>query len=297
VKLPPPRIDLRGLQAVKVGASRFSLDDPYYLILTMRWPTFLLAVGGAYLVTNLLFAVIYWIEPGSVNNARPGSFGDAFFFSVETLATVGYGTMTPGTTYGHVMATVEIFFGLFLIALVTGGFFARFARPQPRLVFSDTAVIAPYDGGHALMVRVASRRMQAISEASARISYLREVRVGETTYRRFTELPLERGNIPVLSLSWTLIHQIGPDSPLFECTTEVLRKEAPTLLVSVSGFDEAISSVINDRHTYRPEDIRVGHVFANIIRDLPGGFIELDLTRIHDTAPAAQLVDQVLIES
>lgn len=278
---------------MKVGASRFSLDDPYYLILAMRWPTFLVSVGAAYMVTNLIFAVFYWLAPSAVSNARPGSFADAFFFSVETLATVGYGVMTPATAYGHTVATVEIFTGLFLTALVTGGFFARFARPQPRLVFSDTAVIAPYEGGHALMVRVASRRMQAISEVSARISYLREVKVGDTIYRRFTELPLERSSIPVLSLSWTMIHLIDPDSPLYDCTIDAIRKEAPSLLVSITGFDEAISSLVNDRHTYRPEDFRIGHVFANIIRDLPGGFLELDLTRIHDTSPVGRPSDPI----
>jgi inward rectifier potassium channel len=285
VKLPPPRIDLRGLRAVKVGVSRFSIDDPYYLILSMHWATFLVSVLGIFLATNLIFASLYWLGPGSVSNARPGAFGDAFFFSVETLATVGYGVMTPATVYGHGVATVEIFVGMFLTALLTGAFFARFSRPRPRLVFSKPAVIAPYENGWALMVRVASRRLQGISEANARISYLRHVPLGETRFRRFTELPLVRSNIPVLSLSWTLIHPIDEQSPLFNLTAERLAEEAPSLMVSITGFDEAISSIVNDRNSYSPEDIRHGHVFANILRDLPGGFIELDITRIHDTAP------------
>jgi inward rectifier potassium channel len=283
VKLPPPRIDLRGLQAVKVGVSRFAIDDPYYLVLTMRWPTFLVAVLAFYVAINLLFATLFWLAPGSVSNARPGSFGDAFFFSVETLATVGYGAMTPATTYGHILSTAEIFVGMFLTALVTGAFFARFARPKPRLVFSDVAVIAPYDGRQALMVRVASRRLQGISEATARISYLRDVPVGDGRLRRFSELKLVSGNIPILSLSWTLIHPIDRQSPLYEMSAERLKAEAPSLMVSITGFDEAISSTINDRKVYRQEDVRFGHVFDNILRDLPGGFIELDITRIHDT--------------
>jgi inward rectifier potassium channel len=168
VKLPPPRIDLRGLTAVKVGVRRFAVDDPYYLILTLRWPTFLGMVLGIYLAVNLLFAMLFWLVPGSVNNAPAGAFGAAFFFSVETLATVGYGFMTPATVYGHSIATAEIFVGMFLTALVTGAFFARFARPQARLVFSESAVIGPYEGRQALMFRVASRRMQGISEATAR---------------------------------------------------------------------------------------------------------------------------------
>jgi inward rectifier potassium channel len=279
------------MQAVKVGVSRFSVDDPYYLVLSMRWPTFLASVLLMFLVANLLFAALYWLVPGSISNARPGAFSDAFFFSVETLATVGYGVMTPATAYGHGIATAEIFVGMFLTALVTGAFFARFARPRPRLVFSDTAVITPYEDGRALMMRVASRRLQGISETSARISYLHDHAIGGTRFRRFNELKLVRANIPVLSLSWTLIHKIDEDSPLWGVTAERLEAEAPTLLVSVNGFDEAISSTINDRKTYQAANVRVDHVFADILRDLPGGFIELDLTRIHDTVPLSGATD------
>jgi inward rectifier potassium channel len=295
VKLPPPRIDLRGLQAVKVGVSRFAIDDPYYLVLTMRWPTFLACVFAGYMAVNLVFAVLFWLAPGSVSGSHPGGFGDAFFFSVETLATVGYGAMTPATVYGHVVATGEIFVGMFMTALVTGAFFARFARPRPRLVFSEVAVITPYDRRQALMVRVASRRLQAISEASARISYLRDEPVGDNRFRRFSELKLVRSNIPVLSLSWTLIHLIDEQSPLYGLTAERLLAEAPSLMVSITGFDEAISSTINDRKVYRQEDVRFGHVFDNILRDLPGGFIELDITRIHDTSPVAAPADPLAV--
>jgi len=287
VKLSPPRIKLAGLQAVKVGVSRFSVDDPYYLVLSMRWATFLVSVLLLFVVANLLFATLYWLAPGAVTNARPGAFGDAFFFSVETLATVGYGVMTPATVYGHSIATAEIFVGMFLTALVTGAFFARFARPRARLVFSDVAVVAPYEDGRALMMRVASRRLQGISEASARLSYLHERHVGDTRFRRFTELKLERQSIPVLSLSWTIIHKIDEDSPLWNMTAERIAEEQPTIMVSLSGFDEAISSAINDRKTYRAENIRVAHVFTDILRDLPEGFLELDITRIHDTVPIA----------
>ncbi len=284
---------MRGLSAIKVGVNRFSLADPYYFVLAMRWPTFLAAVLLVFLATNLLFASLYLAQPGAVANVRPGAFIDAFFFSVETLATVGYGVMTPATLYGHVVATSEIFVGMFLTALVTGAFFARFARPQARLVFSDFAVIAPYEGRDALMARVASRRLQGISEATARISYLRAEPVGDLQFRRFHELKLVRRNIPVLSLSWTLIHVIDEDSPMWGLTEERMAAEAPTFMVSITGFDEAISSQINDRKVYNSETIRFGHAFTDILRDLPGGFIELDITRIHDTRPAAPKLVEV----
>jgi inward rectifier potassium channel len=287
VKLPPPRVELSGLSAVKVGVRRFSIDDPYYLVLAMRWPTFLGAVLGMFLAVNLVFAALYWLAPDAVANVPRGDYLRAFFFSVETLATVGYGVMTPASTYGHVVATVEIFVGMFLTALATGAFFARFARPQSRLLFSESAVIAPYEGGRAVMLRVVSRRLQGISEASARILCLREHTVGETRMRRFIELALVRSNVPVLSLSWTLIHPIDEQSPLWNLTPEQIETEAPTLMVSVSGFDEAISAQITDRKTYRASDLRFDHTFVDIIRDLPNGQIELDITRIHDTEPRA----------
>jgi inward rectifier potassium channel len=289
MKLPPPRIDLRGFTAVKVGVHRFSLADPYYLVLSMRWPAFLLTVLAVFMGANLLFAALYWMAPGAVANARPGAFGDAFFFSVETLATVGYGVMTPATVYGHSVATAEIFVGMFLTALATGAFFARFARPSARMVFSDTAVVAPYEGGQALMMRVASRRLQGISEATARLNYFRNEAYSEGRFRRFDELKLVRNSIPVLSLSWTLIHVIDEKSPLFGMTEERMAAEAPVMMLSITGFDEAISSLINDRRSYRREDLRFDHVFVDVLRDLPNQMIELDLTRIHDTRPVVVL--------
>lgn len=270
---------------------RFSLADPYYFILAMRWSTFLAVVLGVFLATNLLFAVVYWAVPGSISNARAGAFSDAFFFSIETLATVGYGVMTPATFYGHAMASTEIFVGMFLTALTTGAFFARFARPSARMVFSETAVVAPYGAGQALMVRVASRRLQGISEATARLNYFRNEAYGEGRFRRFDELKLVRTSIPVLTLSWTLIHVIDEESPLFGMTDERMAAEAPAIMLSIRGFDEAISAPVNDRQTYRRENMRFGHVFIDMLRDLPDGMIELDLTRIHDTRQAAVVQD------
>ena len=289
MKLPPPRIDLRGFSAVKVGVRRFSLADPYYLVLSMSWSAFLAVVAVVFLATNLLFATLYWAASGSVANVRPGAFGDAFFFSVETLATVGYGVMTPATVYGHLVASFEIFVGMFLTALATGAFFARFARPSARMVFSETAVVAPYEGGRALMMRLASRRLQGISEVTARLHYFRNEPTSEGRFRRFDELKLVRSSMPVLSLSWTLIHIIDETSPLWGMSDERMLTEAPVIMLSIQGFDEAISAPINDRKSYRRADLRFDHSFVDILRDLDDGMIELDITRIHDTRPARVL--------
>lgn len=277
------------MRAVKLGAPGLDLTDPYYLLLQMRWSTFVIAVLLGYLGVNLVFAALYWAAPGAVANARPHSFFDAFFFSTETLATVGYGVMSPGNLYGHLVATTEIIVGLFLTALVTGGFFARFARPQARLIFSDSAVIAPYEGGRALMLRVASRRAHSISEVVGRISALPTMRTRDLhALRRFVELPLVRRELPILSLSWTMIHPIDEQSPLWG--VENLEEADPglVLVASVSGFDEAISSVVTGRKAYVTQDLRLDHAFVDITSDLPSGLLQLDLTRFHDTEPVAK---------
>jgi inward rectifier potassium channel len=290
MRRPQARIEQKGIAAVKVGVSRFSWDDPYYFILSMSWRAFLASGLALFLAANLVFASLYWVAPGAVANARPYSFEDAFFFSVETLATVGYGEMSPASTYGHAVASTEIFFGLFMTALVTGGFIARFARPKPRLIFSDVAVVAPYEGTPSLMVRVASRRLHAISEVRGRINYLRTYHLPDGgTFRRFFELKLVRDDNPVLTLTWTLIHPIDAKSPLFGMTPERLQDEAPRLLVTITGFDEAISSPINDRRSYTPAEIRFGQTFVHILTDLPDGAIAVDLTRIHETEPVDAL--------
>jgi inward rectifier potassium channel len=286
-RLKPVYVRSAGVRAVKLGAPTFDLTDPYYLLLQMRWSSFMALVLAMFLAVNLVFATLYWAVPGSIENARPHQFGDAFFFSIETLATVGYGRMVPLTVYGHVVAACEVLAGMFLTALVTGGFFARFARPQARLLFTQSAVIAPYGSGRALMVRVASRRAHSISEMVARMTVLPGRRSsGLHSFRSFIDLKMVRKDLPVLSLSWTLIHPIDEKSPFFDLDPEALAQSGMILIVSVSGFDEAISATINGRRAYYPEDLRVNHVFSDISSDLPGGVIQIDLTRFHDTEPA-----------
>jgi inward rectifier potassium channel len=275
-----------GVRAVKLGPPGLDLSDPYYLLLQMRWSSFVGAAVLGYLGVNLAFATLYWLSPGSVLHARPENFADAFFFSTETLATVGYGAMSPGSFFGHVVATAEMLVGLFITALLTGGFFARFARPHARLLFSDTAVIAPYEGGRALMIRVASRRAHSISEAAARISALPSTRTADIhAFRRFAELRLVRRELPMLSLSWTLIHPIDEASPLWSIATDDLADSGLVLIASVSGFDEAISAIVTGRKAYMAGDLRAGHAFVDITTDLPDGRLQLDLTRFHETAP------------
>jgi inward rectifier potassium channel len=278
------RISLGEIEGLKVGAKRFDWRDPYYLVLTVSWPAFFGLAVAFYLLTNLCFALAYLVVPGCVNGARPGVFIDHFFFSIETLATVGYGVMSPATLYGHTVASTEIIFGLMSMAVITGLVFTRFSRPRGRLMFSRVAVIADINGRTELSMRVMNRRHQALADATARLTVLqRASKTVPHSMRRFVDLKLERSEIPMLGLSWTMIHVIDEKSPLHGVTREQLGDMMSTLLVSVNGYDESISSAIVARHTYLVDTILFDRRFADIISDSAEGQVVLDVRRFHDT--------------
>jgi inward rectifier potassium channel len=283
------RVSLGETSALKVGLSRYNWRDPYYAVLTFSWPAFFGGILGFYGLANLIFGVLYWLDPASVVGAQPhGRFLGDFFFSVETLATVGYGALIPGDLYGHALSSLEIVFGLILAAIITGLVFARFSRPKARLMFSDVAVIAPYEGKTALMTRLVSERNQAIADATARMMILRESRTPEGhVMRRFTDLNLVRAFSPIVALSWTLIHLIDETSPLWGKSIEDLAAADVRIFVSIGGYDEGISARIVDRKTYAADRIRYGHAFEDIMTDAPDGTIILDLTRFHSTREMA----------
>jgi inward rectifier potassium channel len=283
------RVRVGETDAVKVGASRYNWRDPYYLVLTLRWPAFFGGVLGFYGLANLLFAILYWLDPSSVAGAQQhGRFLSDFFFSVETLATVGYGALFPDDLYGHALSSLEIVFGLILAAMITGLVFARFSRPRARLLFSEVAVVAPYEGKTALMTRLVSERNQAIADATARMMMLREARTPEGhVMRRFTDLTVVRSFSPIVALSWTLIHIIDEASPLWGKTMDELDAEDVSIFVSIGGYDEGISARIVARKRYAARCIRFGHTFEDIMSDAPDGTIILDLTRFHDTREMA----------
>lgn len=282
LKAVPVRIG--DTDAVRLGLSRYSLKDPYYSVLTVSWPGFFGLVIGFFILANLVFATLYYLDPHSVAGARPDAFLDKFFFSVETLATVGYGVMAPNDIYGHVVSSLEIWFGLLLSAVILGLVYARFSRPRARLMFSDVAVVAPYEGKRAIMIRLVSERSQGIADAQARMMVLRQIKTPEGhVMRRFTDLKLVRSFSPVMALSWTLIHVIDEASPLWGKSAEEMESDDSSLFVSIGGYDEAISAWIVGRKTYPKAKVLHGHAFEDIMCDSPDGRIILDLTRFHET--------------
>ena len=216
---PRPRRGLRGSQLgiaySKVGARRFDFSDPYHFALTIHWPVFVLSIFSVYAVITTVFAGLYTLQPGSLTNARPGHFGDAFFFSIETLATVGYGEMYPATAYGHTISSIEIVFGMAFTAIMTGLIFVRFSRPKARMVYSDMMVVTPYNGVPTLMLRVAHGRSGTLTNMTVTVDALmpRPTTEGHT-YRQLVSLRLTRSTMPMVGLIMTVMHPIDDTSPL-----------------------------------------------------------------------------------
>ena len=260
--------------------------DPYHLLLTMPWIGFLTLFWATYVVINALFALAYLAQPGCLANAEPGSFADAFFFSVETLATVGYGVIYPKTLYANTVMTIETLFGLVGLAVLTGLAFARFSRPTARIIFSRFAVVQPYDGVPALMFRAVNKRRNQVLEAQMQVSLMRdEVTLEGQQMRRFYDLQLLRNRTPSFMLSWTAIHPIDERSPLYGETIESLMQARATIVVSFSGMDETVSQIIHARHSYAAEEIRWNHRLVDVFHDTPDGHRYIDYNFFHDIVP------------
>ena len=262
----------------------FDFLDPYYWLMEIRWPAFLATQGLCFLLINLIFGIMYASMPGSVANAEPGSLSDAFFFSVYTLATVGYGNMYPASPAGQAVAAVEVFVGLFFLAAVTGLVFARFSRPRHGLLFSRNAVLGRYKGKKALMVRVAWTRSFPLLDGIAEMSWLEQVRDPEgKDFRRLRELELVRSHNPIVGLGWTLIHVLPEDSDIISA----LEGDGPVLLTaSVSGTDMLLASPSQAVQRYGRDEIMADHEFVDMVSEDENG-ICLDLRLLHEVQPIA----------
>ena len=270
------------------GLAEPFLGDFYHRAMTVSWPVFFASFAAIFFLANCVFAVIYSLGHDPIANARPGNLLDLFFFSIETLATVGYGDMHPQTIYGHAVATGEIFTGISGLAVVTGLVFSRFSRPRARLIFARRPVVGPHNGQTCLMLRIANARHNLISEAMAKLWILLEEEVAEGgQYRRFHELDLERSQNPVFALSWTLFHIIDEHSLLHGLTATDLEQSDASLIVTFSGLDENSGQRVNARNVYTYRDIRWGHAYVDVLGSTEKGFPKIDYTRFHDTVPLA----------
>lgn len=268
------------------GLKPSPFTDLFHNSMRASWPRFFAGFAIYFLTMNLLFAGLFHLGGDCIANARPNSFLDKFFFSVETLATVGYGDMHPADAYAHAVVTLEIFTGLSTLAVFTGLIFARFARPRARVIFAEALAIGPHQGQTTLMARLANARHSAVTDAEAELWLIFfEVTAEGSRYVRFRQLALAQRRNPIFVLSWTLFHPIDATSPLHGLTVDDLKAMDARFLLVFNGHDEVSGQRLIVRRPYDLAELRFDHVFADIVTPPgeQGALPEVDYRKIHHT--------------
>ena len=281
------RVGLRDV--ISQGIHREVLQDLYHYAMMVSWTRLFATIIAFFLLFDVLFGCLYHLVPDCIANLSPPGFLGDFFFSVETLATVGYGEMHPQTLYGHTIAMIEIFTGLLMLALITGLMFARFSRPRARFLFSRHAVVRPIDGKLTLMFRAANERQNIVQDASAQLRMLRNDVTSEGfRIRRIIDLPLVRSQHPVFSLGWNIMHIIDDASPLRHETSKTLDDREAIFILSLSGTDETTGQVLKARGEYPAEALRWNATFRDILEQ-DGSTLRIDYGKFHDVEPLAEV--------
>jgi inward rectifier potassium channel len=281
------RLTLAGRQIITRGLPRRIWHDLYHLFMTVTWPVLFTAFAGFFLLFNLIFALVYSLQAGDIANVNPPGYWGIFFFSVETLATVGYGDMHPQSLFSHIVAAVEIFVGMMSVALIAGMMFARFSRPFARFMFANEVVIRRIDGQLTLMLRAANARQNIIMEAQAQLRLIRQERTVEGyPLRRIHDLPLRRNHHPIFVFGWTLLHTIDAASPLYGQTAQSLTESHASLLLTVSGTDETTGQTLMARKHYPPSSVRWNHNFIDMLSS-ENGTDSFDYTKFHQIEAVA----------
>lgn len=259
----------------------------YHTFLSLTWPQFFLFFGSTYLVLNALFAMLYlWAGPTALEgHAEMPAFWRAFFFSIHTFATVGYGNLAPVSTLANVIVTFETLVSLMAFALTTGLVFARFSRPVADVRYSSCAIVAPYMDMKALEFRVVNGRRNQLINLEAQVSLARFEGEGAARPRRFYQLKLERNKVALFPLNWTIVHPIDKASPLYGWTKEMLVAAEVEIIVVITAVDETFAQTVNSRASYTPREIHFGRRFVGMY-ELQGDKIVLDLEKLDVTEPA-----------
>jgi inward rectifier potassium channel len=272
----------------RVGFEASYFDDLYHFLLTSPW-SHLLGIGAAlYFGANALFAFLYMLGGDVIIGAEPGSFRDAFFFSVQTLSTIGYGVMSPKGLYGCLLVTVEAFVGIVGVAMMSGIIFSKFSRPTARVGFSDRMLLTSRDGKPCLMFRVVNERTNEVLEASIRVRMMRRETTAEgEVIARLHDLPLVRSEQPLFIMNWMVTHMIDDASPLSGETPASLDRDQVRFIVTLTGLDASISSSIHARHGYSAQDIQWGGRFADMLSPGSDGRVRFDYARFNEIEPLA----------
>ncbi len=266
------------------GGSGFNF---YLFLIDTTWPKFIAVVGTAYFIVNLVFAGLFVAAGtdhlyGANTNTGLGPFLSAFFFSVHTLTTVGYGSMYPTGLAANIIAAMEAMTGLMGFALATGLLYGRFSRPSAKIVFSDVMLIAPYQDGASLQFRIANERDNVLLELEASVLMMYVDKTESEPRRKFIGLTLERSTVYFFPLTWTVVHPIIADSPIYQKTAEDLAKMEAEFLILVKAFDDTFSQTVHARYSYRHEEIVWGARFQPAFFVDSTGDMVLELNRVND---------------
>lgn len=284
----PQPISFRAGQVefLKINAASREWRDGYHWILSLSWPRFAAFLLGVYVALNFVFAAAYALGGPCIGEMTPGSFPAAFFFSVETLATVGYGHMYPATLYGHIVVTTEIIVGMVWVAVITGLIFVRFSRPIARIQFSDSVTIGNFNGRPHLMFRVANLRHTSMVEARFRMIFSHDEDMLEGgTVRRFYDLPVFPRHMITFPAALTIRHTIDEQSPLHGIAPETLVARNAFFLASTVSTETVMAASVQSQRDYSAADVRFGHRFVDVYEELEGGRLRVDYGRLHETEP------------
>jgi inward rectifier potassium channel len=276
---------------VREGLSPFSSLSLYHWLLTISWPKFLGFIAVAYVAVNMLFAGAFLLcGPGALQSVA-GTFANesfyrAFFFSVDSFATIGYGNIVPVGVAANTLVTVEAFLNILGIALATGVIFSRFSRPSAKIIYSRNAIVAPYQDTTALEFRIANGRSSQLIDVQVQVILTKMEAVDGTKVRKFYDLELERERVVFFALSWTIVHPIDAKSPMWRATRQDMLDSDAEILILLSGTDETISQTVHSRSSYKADEIVWGARFANMfMRTEEEGIVGMNLTRIHEIEP------------
>jgi len=270
----------------RTGIGQFSTLNLYHFLLTMSWAQFLGLVLVLYFLSNIVFGLLYsslGAEYLVDTSSKPTEniFLRGFFFSVQTFATIGYGTIHPVGIVPNLLVTIESYYSMIATALITGLVFARFSRPTAKVIFSETAVIAPYRNNSGFMFRVVNSRKNQLIEVQAQVLFTRFVEKDGTTIRMFDLLKLERERVSFLPLAWTIVHPVDEQSPMFGLTEEDFEKSDVEILVILSAMDETFAQTVHTRSSYKLKEIKFGYKFANLYNNIETGEpISIDIRKL-----------------
>ncbi len=269
----------------RTGGALYSVSRFYHTLITMKWWKFFVFIGCAYLVVNLFFATLYFLIDsehigGMVYNSPYEKFMEIFFFSSQSLTTVGYGRLNPVGPIDSTIAAIESLVGLLSFAIATGLLYARFSRPVANIEFSHNVLIAPYKGITGLMLRIANKNKSELLDPEATI-VMAYIDKNENT-RRFATLKLELTKVTLLTMSWTIVHPIDVESPIYGWTEDDFRKRKVEFLVMIRAYEETFSQTVQARTSYLADEIVIGAKFQPIVKPMTDGSVTVDLKRIND---------------